>query len=63
MEKKGENMPILKISFSGSDSAQNWKVEPPGMALGALNTSGFWALGSRAAARAVMRRLVRVRKR
>jgi hypothetical protein len=35
------NLPILKISFPGSDSAQYLNVEPPGMVLVAFSTSGF----------------------
>lgn len=63
MEKERKNLPILKISFLESDSAQYLNVEPPGMVLGAFDTSAFWALGSRGVQVAVTRMLVRVRRR
>lgn len=41
MSKERKDLPMVKISFSGSDSAQYVNVEPPGMASGAFNASGF----------------------
>jgi len=40
-KKERNNLPIVKISFSGSDSVQYLNVEPPGMLLGISNTSSF----------------------